>query len=79
MQEGICPNCGSEDVRFKKGSSTSGTGALMISSFSAAYLDLYCCVQCGLLQHFVPATKRPEIGKKWKSVTEAGAAIFEGH
>ena len=78
MRSGICPKCGSADVRYaREGIGQTGAGNLMlrISALSApiAPTDDYVCVECGYFeQYFIPGRALDKVAERWQRVVPAG-------
>jgi DNA-directed RNA polymerase subunit RPC12/RpoP len=78
MKDGKCPRCGSreiysgEELLLKAGPFNSN--AIPISMTSAAALDNYVCIDCGLVERYIADDRKlSEIRKKWRPVNPADA------
>lgn len=83
MKNGTCPECGSNDVRYDRGSYsetiyTRANNIIMIHkpglmgmNVERAYLDTYACVTCGYVRSFVADRQNLDtIAKHWPRVVE---------
>ena len=75
MKDGICPKCGSSNVRsgvdvIMKGGGH-GANTIPITAFTSARLDNYVCVDCGFVESYVAdQEKLDKIIEKWPRVGE---------
>ncbi len=70
MKQGICPKCGSTDVRSgsrvtaKKG--LNGSNTIPVTFWGSAALDNYVCVGCGYVESYVADRSALEkLAGKW--------------
>jgi len=82
MKNGLCPKCGSTDVRSgefleeKEGRYTGNRIPVTIATFfsfnSVAWLDNYVCARCGYVESYIADPKRlAEIAERWPAVSSA--------
>ena len=80
MKNGICPKCGSTDVRSgeflaKKGRLDCGQSHPRNhqgSATIAAWLDNYVCARCGYVESYIADPKKlAEIAERWPAVPSA--------
>ena len=76
MRDGVCPKCGSADVRFSdnvtKPSSIFPLGQIQgLANQWLAIQDHYVCVQCGYVESYISDTVQlVEIAHKWRKVNK---------
>jgi len=76
MKNGLCPKCGSTDIRSgeflaeKEGGYTGNRIPVTIALLnSAAWLDNYVCARCGYVESYIADPKRlAEIAERWPAV-----------
>ncbi len=77
MKSGLCPKCGSTDIRSGEFLAEQGGGytgnriPVAIASFfnSAAWLDNYACTRCGCVESYIADPKKlAEIAERWLAV-----------
>jgi len=87
MKNGLCPKCGSADVRsgeFLEGRASGYTGnrvPVAVATFfnSAAWLDNYVCARCGYVESYIADPKRlQEIAERWPAVVSVPPTPPEG-
>jgi hypothetical protein len=75
MKNGICPKCGSKDVRsgtqWSRGGTYSSNRIPLGNMVSGAPLDNYVCVNCGYVESYISDERSlREIARYWPRVIE---------
>ena len=67
MLSGICPKCGSNEVYA---SSNVGWRKILLNRvvLGRAKIMIYCCVDCGYVEEYVPAKDLAKSAKYWQRI-----------
>ncbi|MBN1638837.1 MAG: hypothetical protein JW866_07710 [Ignavibacteriales bacterium] len=70
MKKGKCPKCGSSNIyegtKVKMKGGSHGSNSIPITSWSAAPLDNYVCIDCGYVESYIANKEKLEkIKEKW--------------
>jgi C4-type Zn-finger protein len=64
MKNGICPKCGSKEIRYDEGG-LNHRNYLSAGFFSQVRIQNYACVSCGYLENYIRPDDLEIVARKW--------------